>query len=190
MNTEVTEVQKQADRYILSRFCHYLTAVNWMLLKSVFSQPPPPYLNRCKQKDRSKEEQWPERKAVNACANEGKALLARGKKQAQKQVTAQKPVQTQTSTNTTVQEQPPAQIPSEPPTAVIREIEVTQNVFQSNQPGLQIRLNFNIKNRKGIQVRAVAYFFDKNHQPLQDVNQRFKTADGKVSDRFNLPPRF
>ncbi len=150
----------------------------------------PAYLQRCKQKDRSKENQWPERIAVQTCADQGKAVLARGKQQAQNQIAAQQKTQTQTNTNTTAQEQPPVPIPSEPPSAIIREVEVTHNVFQSNQPGLQIRLNFNIKNRKGIQCRAVAYFFDETHHPLQDINQRFQTADGKVSVGSTFRPGF
>ncbi len=189
MNTEVTEVQSRLTvTFFRDSAIPYRSELE--AVERRFFAATPAYLNRCKQKDRSNEDQWPERKAVNACADEGKALLARGRKQAQNQVTAQKPIQTQTTTNTTIQEQPPAQIPSEPPTAVIREIEVTQNVFQSDQPGLQIRLNFNIKNRKGIQGRAVAYFFDEDHQPLQDVNQRFKTADGKVSVGSTFRPGF
>ena len=185
MNTEVTEVQ---SRLTVTFFRDSAIPYRGELeaVEKRFFAATPAYLNRCKQKDRSQEEQWSERKAVQACADDGRAILRRGKQQTQNKVTAQ----TQTSTNSTAQEQPAVQVPSEPPTAVIREIEVTQNVFQSNQPGLQIRLNFNIKNRKGIQVRAVAYFFDKNHQPLQDVNQRFKTADGKVSIGSTFRPGF
>ena len=185
MNTEVTDVQSSLTVTLFRD-----TAIPYRgeleAVEKRFFAATPAYLNRCKQKDRSQEEQWSERKAVQACADDGRAILRRGKQQTQNKVTAQ----TQTSTNSTAQEQPVVQVPSEPPTAVIREIEVTQNVFQSNQPGLQIRLNFNIKNRKGIQVRAVAYFFDKNHQPLQDVNQRFKTADGKVSIGSTFRPGF
>ncbi|MGV8026626.1 MAG: tetratricopeptide repeat protein [Anaerolineaceae bacterium] len=148
----------------------------------------PAYLQRCA-KDKSKDhDQWPERKAVNACADAGRAILARRQQQAQKQVTAQQSAQT--STTTTTQPQTPVQIPSEPASAAIREMEVTHNVFQSNQAGMQIRLNFSIKNRKDIQCRAVAYFFDKQHHALQDVNQRFKTADGKVSVGSTFKPGF
>lgn len=187
MNTEVTDVQTSLTvTFFRDTALPYRGELND--IEKRFFAATPAYLQRCKQKDRSKENQWPERQAVNACADEGRALLARGKQQTLKQVTTQQT--TQTHTNTIVQEQPVAQIPSEPPSAVIREIEVTHNVFQSNQPGLQIRLNFNIKNRKGIQCRAVAYFFDEQHNPLPDVNQRFQSANGKVSVGSTFRPGF
>ena len=157
-------------------------------IENRFFAATPAYLQRCA-KDKSKDHDlWPERKAVNACADAGRAVLARRRQQAQNQVTAQQ--NTQTSTTTTTQPQTPVQIPSEPASAAIREMEVTHNVFQSNQAGIQIRLNFNIKNRRDIQCRAVAYFFDEQHHALHDINQRFQTADGKVSVGSTFKPGF
>lgn len=157
-------------------------------IENRFFAATPAYLQRCGRDNKKNESQWPERKAVEACADAGRAVLARRQQQAQNPVTTQR--STQTSTTTTTQPQTPVQIPSEPASAVIREIEVTHNVFQSNQAGLQIRLNFSIKNRKGIQCRAVAYFFDEAHKPLQDVNQHFQTADGKVCVGSTFQPGF
>lgn len=189
MNTEVTDVQTSLT-VTFFRDADIPYRGELVDIERRFMAATPAYLKRCKQKNRKDEEQWPERRAVQACANDGRAVLARSRQRAKNQVITQQKVSTQTSTNTSAQQQPDAQIPSEPPTAVIRETEVTHNVFQSNQPGLQIRLNFNIKNRKGIQGRAVAYFFDENHQPLQDVNQRFKTTNGMVSIGSTFRPNF
>lgn len=69
-------------------------------------------------------------------------------------------------------------------------MEVTHNVFQSNQPGIQIRLNFVIKNRKDIQCRTIVYFYDEKHNPLQDINQRYHTVDNKVSVGSTFKPGF
>ena len=188
MNTEVTDVQTSLSiTFFRDSAIPYRGELN--TIEKRFFNATPAYLERCKQKDRSNETQWPERIAVQNCANEGKSLLARGKQQAQNQVTAQKTTPKQTGTNAAAQ-QPAVQVPSEPPVATIREMEITQNVFQSNQPGLQICLNFNIKNRKGIQCRAVTYFFDEQHNPLQDVNQRFKTTNGEVSVGSTFRPGF
>jgi tetratricopeptide (TPR) repeat protein len=188
MNMQVTDVESSLTiTFFRDANIPYLGELND--IEKRFFAATPAYLQRCKQKDRSKENQWPERIAVQTCADQGKAVLARGKQQAQTQTTTQQRVEAQASTSTTSQEQP-APIPSEPPSATIRETEVTHNVFQGNQPGLQIRLNFNIKNRKGIQCRAVTYFFDEKHNPLQDVNQRFQTANGKVSVGSTFKPGF
>ena len=187
MNTEVTDIETSLTiTFFRDSAIPYRGELND--IERRFFAATPAYLNRCKRENRKNESQWRERQAVQACADDGKAVLARGKRQAQKQVTAQQAVQT--STNVHTQEQPAASIPSEPPSAIIRETEVTHNVFQSNQAGIQIRLNFTIKNRKGIQCRVIAYFFDEQHHPLQDVNQRFKTIDGKVSVGSTFRPGF
>ena len=114
--------------------------------------------------------------------------MARGRQQANTQAVTN---QVESTQSVGTESQIPASIPADPPVVTLREMEITNhNVFQSNQAGLQIRLNFNITNRKGIQCRTAAYFYDENNQPLQDINQRFHSANNKVSVGSTFKPGF
>lgn len=187
MNTEITDVQTSLT---ITFFRDLAIPYRYELqqVEKKFFEATPVYLKRCARGNKKNEDEWPERLAVLACSREGKALLARGKEQnlAQKQ-----PAQVSSDAGTaTTQKQQAAVIPAEPPSVVLRGVEVIHNVFQSNQPGIQISLNFSIKNRKDIECRAVTYFYDENQNPLQDINQRFKTASNKVSVGSTFKPGF
>lgn len=140
-----------------------------------------PYLERVARANAWGNDSWPERQAVNACADAGRAVLRRKPEQPRPQVAATQPQPAKNATAVADQPSLPVSIPSDPPSAIFKEMDVVHNVFQSNQSGIQIRLHFSIKNRKGIQCRICAYFFDAERNPLKDVNQRFKTMNGKVS---------
>lgn len=134
----------------------------------------------------SNHDSWPEIKVLRDLIRQAHAIRNRKADQLPTQASAPQQQAPQAA------DQPPAPvtIPAEPPEASFSDMEVTHNVFQSNQPGIQIRLQFNIKHRRGLQCRMVAYFTDANQNPLKDVNQRFKTADGKVSVGSLFTPSF
>ena len=67
---------------------------------------------------------------------------------------------------------------------------VTHNAIQSGQPGIQISLNFTVKNRKGFSCGILAYFYDENHNALTDLNNKFKTVTGKVSVGSSFTPDY
>ena len=186
MNMEVTDVESSLTitffRDVNISYRHELQQV-----ENRFFTATPAYLKRCAQGDKKNEANWPERKAVQACFEEGNALLARGRQQSLPQT---RPAKAAVTSTATMETQPAATIPADPPVVTLREMEITHNVFQSNQPGTQIRLNFNITNRKGIQCRTVAYFYDENHNPLNDINQKFHSADNKVSVGSTFKPSF
>lgn len=139
------------------------------------------FLARVNRENNWGNDSWPERKAAFACSNAGSAILRRKPATPIPQVAAPQPQTNQPTPSTISKTQPPAQVPSTPATGAIREMEVVHNVFQSNQAGMQIRLNFNIQKRKGIPCRMIVYFFDSERKPLKDVNQRFRTQEGNVS---------
>ena len=145
------------------------------------------YLARVNRANEWGNDSWPERKGVNACADEGRAILRRKSPQPAAQVAAISPAVAAVSKDQP-KSQPP--VPSEPATAKFKEMEVTHNVFQSGQPGIQIRLAFDISHRKGFQCRMSAYFFDMERNPLKDINQRFKTVDGNVSVGSTFTPGY
>lgn len=87
-------------------------------------------------------------------------------------------------------ENKPVQVPNQPATATINTMEVTHNVFQSGQPGVQIRLNFSLQNRKGLSCGVLAYFRDEHGEGLVDVNNKFKTSNGRVCVGTSCTPDF
>ncbi len=189
MNMEVQDVQSSLTvTFFRDVAIPYRSELN--AVEQRFNAATPAYLQRCARGEKSDQDLWPERQAVQACADKGRALLKQGKQQTTK-TTEKAPVQQVPQTSsTTSQTQPAVPIPTEPPSATIREMEVTHNVFQSNQAGIQIRLNFVITNRKDIQCRTAIYFYDEKHNALQDINQRYHSADNKVSVGSTFKPRF
>jgi len=186
MNMAVTDVQSSLT-ITFFRDANIPYKYELQQVENRFISATPAYLKRCAKEDKKNEANWPERKAVQACYEEGNALLARGKQQSNPQIAAN---QAQVTQSIEADVQAPAGIPAEPPVVTLREMEITHNVFQSNEAGMQIRMNFNITNRKGIQCRTAAYFYDENNQPLQDVNQRFHSANNKVSVGSTFKPGF
>jgi len=102
--------------------------------------------------------------------------------QQKKVETAQKPPQQV--------ENKPVQVPNTPATATIKTMDVTHNVFQSGQPGIQIRLCFSIQNRKGLSCGVLAYFRDELGKGLVDLNNKFKTTTGHVCVGTSCTPDF
>jgi hypothetical protein len=87
-------------------------------------------------------------------------------------------------------ENKPVQVPNTPAKATIKNVEVTHNVFQSDQPGIQIRLCFSIQNRKGLSCGVLAYFRDEQGKGLVDLNNKFKTTTGHVCVGTSFTPDF
>lgn len=132
-------------------------------------------------------DKWPEfieLKRINQ-----QAWDVRNRKKAAPQITA--PVKTETIQKPVQQiENNPIQVPNIPATAAFMFMEVTHNVFQSGQAGIQIRLGFDIQHRKGLKCGIIAYFYDKNGNALVDLNQKFRTSNGKVSLGASFTPEF
>ena len=82
------------------------------------------------------------------------------------------------------------QKPNTPATATINNFEITHNVFQSEQSGIQIRLSFSIQNRKGCRCRVFGYFFDDQGVGLKDINHRFSTTSGRVCVGTSFTPDY
>ena len=87
-------------------------------------------------------------------------------------------------------ENKPVQAPNFPASATIKDMEVSHNVFQSNQPGIQIKLNFTIQHRKGFSCGILAYFRDEQGNGLVDLNNKFKTSSGHVCVGSSCTPDF
>ena len=190
MNMAVTDVQSSLT-ITFFRDANIPYKYELQQVENRFISATPAYLKRCAKEDKKNEANWPERKAVQTCYEEGNALLAHGRQQSKPQIAANQAQVTQSiEADVHADVQAPAGIPAEPPVVTLREMEITHNVFQSKEAGIQIRLNFNITNRKGIQCRTSAYFYDENNQPLQDVNQRFHSANNKVSVGSTFKPGF
>jgi tetratricopeptide (TPR) repeat protein len=186
MNMEVTDVQSSLT-ITLFRDANIPYKYELQQVENRFLTATPAYLKRCAKENKKDQDNWPERRAVQTCYEEGTALLARGRQQTNTQTVTNQIESTQTAGT---ESQIPASIPADPPVVTLREMEITHNVFQSNEAGIQIRVNFNITNRKGIQCRTVAYFYDEKGQPLNDVNQRFNSVDNKVSVGSTFKPGF
>jgi hypothetical protein len=87
-------------------------------------------------------------------------------------------------------ENKPVQIPNIPASATIKNMEVSHNIFQSGQPGIQIRLCFTIQHRKGFSCGVLAYFRDEQGNGLVDLNNKFKTSSGHVCVGSSCVPDF
>ncbi len=87
-------------------------------------------------------------------------------------------------------ENKPVQVPNIPASATIKSMEVTHNVFQSGQPGIQIRLCFTIQHRKGFSCGVLAYFRDEQGNGLVDLNNKFNTSTGHVCVGSSCTPDF
>ena len=87
-------------------------------------------------------------------------------------------------------ENKPVQVPNIPASATIKDMEVSHNVFQSDQPGIQIRLCFTIQHRKGFSCGVLAYFRDEQGNGLVDLNNKFKTSSGHVCVGSSCVPDF
>ncbi len=87
-------------------------------------------------------------------------------------------------------ENKPVQVPNIPASATIKNMEVSHNIFQSGQSGIQIRLCFTIQHRKGFSCGVLAYFRDEQGNGLVDLNNKFKTSSGHVCVGSSCTPDF
>jgi hypothetical protein len=133
------------------------------------------------------EDQWPE--LIELRRIQSMAWEIRNRKrsipasvQPKKIETAQKPPQQV--------ENKPVQVPNIPASATIKNMEVSHNVFQSGQSGIQIRLCFTIQHRKGFSCGVLAYFRDEQGKGLVDLNNKFKTTTGYVCVGTSCTPDF
>ena len=137
-------------------------------------------------KDTSGQRQWPEFHELERIDAEASTIRKRALPKAIPPTQSNKPKEEKPKQV----ENKPVQVPNTPVTATINKIEVTHNVLQSGQPGIQIRLSFSIQHRKGIACEMNAYFFDEQGNPLLDVNNKFRTVSGKVCIGTNFTPEF
>ena len=75
------------------------------------------------------------------------------------------------------------------PEAHVQKVWVDHNQYQNSIKGMRIHVRFDVDNFKGYQGSVVAYFYDKNGEPLKDTNQNYNTTGGNVSvgDSFRPP---
>lgn len=92
---------------------------------------------------------------------------------------------------------PPTPIPTIPPPTVISptvavntglpitgkfdDIHVEYDITRFERKGMVIHIKFSVTGLKGIQCKAVAYFYQRTGEALKDTNGTFTTVDGSVS---------
>lgn len=76
--------------------------------------------------------------------------------------------------------------------AEIEKVWLEHNVWEDGVNGMRIHVKFNVDNMKGLEGRLIAYFYndDKSGTPLNDMNGRYKTTDGKVSVGEDFVPTY
>lgn len=63
----------------------------------------------------------------------------------------------------------------------INRIWVDHNEIQNDVKGMKIHLDFEVGNANGHTIRPIAYLFNENGTPLEDLDGQFCTMDGQVS---------
>lgn len=75
------------------------------------------------------------------------------------------------------------------PSAGIEDIWVEHNAWEGYLYGMTIHVSFDIRNLKGEDCRATAYFYFEDGEPLYDFNQQY-AIDGKVSSWIDFEPGY
>lgn len=144
------------------------------------------YLDRVIKQGSANDKNWPEFIELQRIDQEARAVRNR-KPPENAQINA--PAKAETA-RLEGAENKPVQAPTQAATATIKSMEVTHNVFQSGQPGIQIRLCFTLQNRQGLSCGILAYFFDEKGEALVDLNKKFSTRDGKVCVGASFTPGY
>ena len=76
------------------------------------------------------------------------------------------------------------------PEARVQKIWVDHNQYQDLVKGMRIHVKFTVHNFKGGQGNVVAYFYEKNGDPLKDTNQSYNTTSGDVSVGGSFQPGY
>lgn len=186
MNTTVTNVKtKLSITFFRDTAIPYRDELN--AIETRWWKASDRYLDRViKQGNANGDKNWPEFIEVQRISQEARAVRDR---KLPKTVQTNAPVKAEPAKPQGAENRP-AQAPAQPATATIKNMEVTHNVFQSGQPGIQIRLCFNIQNRKGFSCSVLAYFFDDRGNALTDLNKKFSSMDGKVCVGSSFTPGY
>lgn len=145
------------------------------------------FLSRVRRTGNPGDDSWPEWVEIKRWSAEARAI--RGRKPAAAPAPPAAKVEPKKEAPRQV-ENKPAQVPNLPATAKFNSLEVTHNVFQSGQAGIQIRMSFSVQNRKALKCGIYAYFCDENNVGLADLNQKFCTPNGKVCLGASFTPNF
>ena len=93
-------------------------------------------------------------------------------------------------TNTPV---PPTKTPTVAPaihSATIEAVTVEHNIVQGGVKGMVIHVKFTTQNTKGVQSRAIAYFYFSDGRELEDFDGEYRTTDGQVSVGRDYTPAY
>ena len=88
---------------------------------------------------------------------------------------------------------PPTKTPTVAPaihSAVIEAVTVEHNIVQSGMKGMVIHIKFATQNTKGVQSRAIAYFYFSDGRELEDFDGEYTTTDGQVSVGRDYTPAY
>ena len=72
----------------------------------------------------------------------------------------------------------------------ISDVSVEHNVFENDQKGMRIHINFNVINKKDTTCEITAYFRYRSGTPLKDYNNSYTTSDGHVSVGQTFTPKY
>ena len=74
--------------------------------------------------------------------------------------------------------------------ATINSITPEYDVVENDLKGMNIHIDFNIENLKGINCQAVAYFYDSTGKPLTDTNGKYADNNGGVATYDSFTPGY
>ncbi|WP_162946295.1 tetratricopeptide repeat protein [Chitinophaga barathri] len=72
----------------------------------------------------------------------------------------------------------------------VNDVTLDPNVTRNNLYGMEITTDFNVQNMKGINGKAVAYFYFEDGTPLVTSIDRYRTAAGELSSSTDFRPGY
>lgn len=72
----------------------------------------------------------------------------------------------------------------------IDKVWLEHNVVENGVKGMRIHSKFNVMGRMGQKINCVAYFYDKDKNPLKDTNNKFCSEDGNISTSKKFSPKY
>jgi len=74
------------------------------------------------------------------------------------------------------------------PGGQIRAVWVEHNVYDSQRKGMRIHVKFEVTNYQNVKCGAAVYFYYSSGEALKDLNNRYRTPDGKVAYGVEFTP--
>ena len=75
-------------------------------------------------------------------------------------------------------------------TAEIENVWIDYNVYENNQKGMRIYIDFSVDNMLDKQGSCVAWFYFSDGTKLKDYNSNYNTTDGQVSTSEDFKPGY